>query len=114
MERDPITLSWRDLSAEVKGKRLISNCTGYCKPGEMLAIMGASGAGKTTLLSLLCHKADKQLAISGLVYANNRTFDSSSFYNFGVFVYQNDTLHEILTVRGTLLPMKKPWSSLRS
>ena len=112
LQRDAITLTWQDLSAEVNGKRLISNCTGYCRPGEMLAIMGASGAGKTTLLSLLCHKADKQLSISGNVYANNRTFDSSSFYNFGVFVYQNDTLHEILTVRGTLFPIKKPSSSL--
>lgn len=114
LQRDPITLTWKDLSASVKGKNLISNCTGYCKPGEMLAIMGASGAGKTTLLSLLCQKADKQLSISGNVYANNHTFDSSSFYNFGVFVYQNDTLHEILTVRGKLFPMKKPWSLLRS
>lgn len=108
LQRDPITLTWKNLSAEVNDKSLISNCTGYCKPGEMLAIMGASGAGKTTLLSLLCQKADKQLKISGSVYANNHTFDSSSFYNFGVYVYQNDTLHEILTVRGKHFPIKKP------
>lgn len=69
----------------------------------MLAIMGASGAGKTTLLSIISQKANPQLAINGQVLANNSPFTSSSFYNFGVYVYQDDTLHEMLTVRGSLL-----------
>jgi ABC-type multidrug transport system ATPase subunit len=48
-------------------KTLLKDCQGYCKPGEMLAIMGPSGAGKTTLLSLISKKADPSLAISGEV-----------------------------------------------
>jgi ABC-type multidrug transport system ATPase subunit len=76
----------------------------------MLAIMGASGAGKTTLLSILSHKADPNLHLEGEILANNTPFTSSSFYNFGVYVYQNDILHSSLTVRGTHLLTQKPSS----
>lgn len=79
----------------------------------MLAIMGASGAGKTTLLSILSKKADPQLQLSGCVLANNSPFNSSSFYNFGVYVYQDDTLYENLTVRGTLFDMQRLFTSLQ-
>lgn len=78
----------------------------------MLAIMGASGAGKTTLLSVLCQKADPKLHLEGEVLANNTPFSSSSFYNFGVYVYQNDILHASLTVRGTCFPTQKPFTLL--
>ena len=74
----------------------------------MLAIMGASGAGKTTLLSILSQKADPNLHLQGEVLANHTPFSSSTFYNFGVYVYQNDILHASLTVRGKSFPTKKP------
>ena len=32
---------------------ILKNCTGYCPPGKVTWIMGASGAGKTSLLNLL-------------------------------------------------------------
>ena len=34
-------------------KQILSNITGYARPREMLAIMGASGSGKTSLLNIL-------------------------------------------------------------
>ena len=34
-------------------KKILHNVTGYAKPGEMVAIMGASGSGKTSLLNIL-------------------------------------------------------------
>ena len=37
-------------------KVILNNLSGTVKPGEFLAIMGASGAGKTTLLNYLSAK----------------------------------------------------------
>ena len=34
-------------------KKILHNVTGYARPGEMVAIMGASGSGKTSLLNIL-------------------------------------------------------------
>lgn len=64
--------------------------------------MGPSGSGKTTFLSLLTHKTDRTVAISGSVLANKVEYNAESFYNFGTFVYQNDILYQTLTVRETL------------
>ena len=47
------TLTWSNISGHVKDKPIVQECSGYCKPGQMLAIMGPSGAGKTSLLTIL-------------------------------------------------------------
>ena len=60
-----ISLSWKKLTAKVKGQTILDSSEGYCNPGEMLAIMGPSGAGKTTLLSILAKKASLDINISG-------------------------------------------------
>jgi ABC-type lipoprotein export system ATPase subunit len=36
----------------------LHNVTGYAKPGDMVAIMGASGSGKTSLLNILGQRLD--------------------------------------------------------
>ncbi|KAI1141368.1 ABC-2 type transporter-domain-containing protein [Hypoxylon sp. FL0543] len=50
-------LTWEDLNYDVPvpggTRRLLNSVYGYCKPGELTALMGASGAGKTTLLDVL-------------------------------------------------------------
>jgi len=50
-------LTWEGLNYDVPvpngHKRILNEVYGYCKPGQLTALMGASGAGKTTLLDVL-------------------------------------------------------------
>jgi ATP-binding cassette, subfamily G (WHITE), member 2, SNQ2 len=52
--------TWSDLSYEIPygngSRKLLNNLWGWCKPGELTALMGASGAGKTTLLNSLSQR----------------------------------------------------------
>ena len=43
---------------------------GIAKPGQLVAIMGASGAGKTTLLNILTNRRPGALKVSGEVRVN--------------------------------------------
>ena len=42
--------------------------SGICRPGELIAIMGASGAGKTTLLNVLTARSGGNLRIQGSLF----------------------------------------------
>ncbi|CAF0826300.1 unnamed protein product [Adineta ricciae] len=88
----PVTLTWLDLKAEAppkdKGikrtltkafcpwkevgqpKMLLKGVSGIAKPGQLMAIMGASGAGKTTLLNILTQRRPGNLAVTGDVRVN--------------------------------------------
>jgi hypothetical protein len=52
--------TWEKLcyTVPVKGgnRQLLNSVDGYCKPGTLTALMGASGAGKTTLLDVLADR----------------------------------------------------------
>ena len=70
------------------------------KPGEVLAIMGASGAGKTTLLNALTFRNRGNLQITGDVKINGQTIrDSRELASISGYVQQNDIFIGTLKVK---------------
>jgi ABC-type multidrug transport system ATPase subunit len=53
-----VTLTWSDVCYTIPAKKktpekkILINVSGCVKPGQLLAIMGASGAGKTTMVRM--------------------------------------------------------------
>mmetsp|Transcript_10840 Transcript_10840/g.16461 ORF Transcript_10840/g.16461 Transcript_10840/m.16461 type:complete len:166 (-) Transcript_10840:1565-2062(-) len=102
-----VLLSWRDIRFSVpskldkndrasllnefeeKGRKpVLKGITGVAKPGQVLAIMGASGSGKTSLLNILAQRLalSKGAALRGDVKVNGLPVKAGDFGKFGAFV----------------------------
>lgn len=79
-------------------KKILDNVTGIVRPGEFLAIMGASGAGKTTLLNCLTFRNAGQLKISGERYLNGAKVNTDTLARISGYVQQDDLFISTLTV----------------
>ncbi|KAJ3310131.1 ATP-binding cassette sub- G member 2 [Blyttiomyces sp. JEL0837] len=93
----------KSASMQVKGatKTLLTDVSGYCKPGESLAIMGPSGAGKSTLLDILAYR--KTLGTwDADTHINGAPTSKISFVQSAGYVNSDDLLNEELTTRETL------------
>jgi ABC-type multidrug transport system ATPase subunit len=101
-DHTPTTLQFRNVSYRIGEKQILHNIHGIVKPGEVLAIMGASGAGKTSFLDILARKRKKGL-VEGDFFLNNRKVSDSHFKRVVGFVDQEDTLMSSLTVYETVL-----------
>ncbi|KAL4441911.1 hypothetical protein ABPG74_003662 [Tetrahymena malaccensis] len=81
-------------------KQILSNLTGYFKPG-LNAILGSSGAGKTTFLNILSKRIEKNNKndLIGDLKINNQDYNADSFSKFSGYVMQEDLLLSNLTVK---------------
>ncbi|PYH33974.1 uncharacterized protein BO87DRAFT_436541 [Aspergillus neoniger CBS 115656] len=81
-------------------KQLLHKVSGYARPGQLTALMGASGAGKTTLLDTLAQRK-RTGKIEGTFRLNGEMLDESFERSCG-FVMQQDIHEPFATVREAL------------
>ncbi|KAI0477784.1 ABC-2 type transporter [Xylariaceae sp. FL0804] len=97
-------LTWEDLNYDVPvpggTRRLLNGVFGYCQPGELTALMGASGAGKTTLLDVLAGRKNIGV-IHGDVFVDG-TKPGKEFQRSTSYAEQLDMHDPTQTVREAL------------
>lgn len=101
-DHKPAALHFENVSYSLSGKQILTNIQGAVRPGELLAIMGASGAGKTTFLDILARK-NKRGSVYGDIYVNGEKIPNDDFRSVIGFVDQEDALLPTLTVHETIL-----------
>ena len=69
-------------------KQILTNVSGFAKPKEILAVMGASGSGKTSLLNVIAQRLalTPGAELEGEVKCNNRIVTLHDFGKIGAFV----------------------------
>ncbi|KAL9054386.1 MAG: hypothetical protein Q9162_004188 [Coniocarpon cinnabarinum] len=102
----PASLHFENVSYAVNGKQILNRVQGAVRPGELMAIMGASGAGKTTFLDILARK-NKKGTSTGEFYVNGEIISDSDFRSVIGFVDQDDIMLPTLTVHETILDSAK-------
>ena len=101
-EHVPATLHFSNISYNIGSRTILDNISGTVKPGQVMAIMGASGAGKSTFLDIIARK-EKRGLVGGQTLVNGREVSDSDFKRVMGFVDQEDTLMRTLTVYETVL-----------
>lgn len=102
MDHVPASLYFSNVSYALGERQILDSISGCVKPGQVMAIMGASGAGKSTFLDILARKA-KRGTVSGTTRVNGREVGNAEFKEVVGFVDQEDTLMGTLTVYETVL-----------
>ena len=108
-KKSGVYLKWDNIRLQIKKKKgeyieILKGMSGYAKPGQLYAIIGASGGGKTTLLSILTGRIRGIKSLSsnsecqGKVLLNNIQVDVSDDKELNylskniAFVMQHDLL----------------------
>ena len=82
--------------------RILSDVSGVAKPGDLIAIMGASGSGKTSLLNTLACRNSRNLDVSGFVKINGQQISKDIIKDVSGYVEQNDTFMASMTASEVL------------
>jgi ABC-type multidrug transport system ATPase subunit/ABC-type multidrug transport system permease subunit len=82
-------------------RKLLRGITGYAKPRELTALMGASGAGKTTLMDVISGRTTSG-TITGEILVNGRPKNPAEFSRVMGYVEQQDLHIGLCTVEEAL------------
>jgi len=119
---EQISLAWENLTVKVAGssgsklfgkskgkppRMLVNNVSGVVKPGELVAVMGASGSGKSTFLNAILFRNLGGLDVSGTRYCNGTVVNPQSMTAVSAYVQQDDLFIGTLTPREHLTFMAK-------
>eukprot|EP00127_Corallochytrium_limacisporum_P002444 Clim_evm1s128 gene=Clim_evmTU1s128 len=97
----PFYVTFEDIKCEIGGKEILKGISGFCQPGESLAIVGASGAGKTTLMDIVLSRKNMG-NFSGTTLYNGRELTPFLKKKLG-YVAAECARVPTLTVRETLM-----------
>ena len=99
----PIKQFCKKLDPEIQDFTILDDISGTVKPGQFLAIIGASGAGKTTLLNYISGKdPSKNLKKKGRVLINGVDRSQVAHHKYVGYIQQDDLLMQTLSVRECL------------
>jgi len=103
----PVTVAWRNISyvVPIKGQEdrtLLTEISGFCRPGEMTALMGSSGAGKTTLMDVIAGRKTAG-TMQGEILLNGIPKEDKAFAALVGYCEQQDLHMGFATVRESLL-----------
>ena len=99
----PIQVVFDNLGYEVPTRRILNNISGRIEPGTLVALMGASGAGKTTLLNTLAQRDSGGTVTPETTILFNGQPSSEAVNSRCGFVFQDDLMLSMLTVRETIM-----------
>ncbi|XP_038045152.1 protein white-like [Patiria miniata] len=120
-----ITLLWSDVWVETKVKRrgkiceticgrreeqpkvILRGVSGFARPGNLIAVMGASGAGKSTLMNVLTQHNLGSLEVRGQVSVTDSIEILPCVGEVSTYIQQEDVFVGSLTVREHLLLQAK-------
>ncbi|KAI6228205.1 ABC transporter domain-containing protein [Aphelenchoides besseyi] len=97
-----VYVTWDDVAVKSRKTNvpILKSVSGIARPGQTLALMGASGAGKTTLLNFLMQRNMKGLKMSGqILYNGNTLTNGRGLPRISAYVQQEDLFVGNLTVR---------------
>ncbi|KAM3450788.1 hypothetical protein MY3296_005841 [Beauveria thailandica] len=104
------SFAWENLEVQVRDRvshaplSILSQSSGFVRPGEMLAIMGPSGSGKTSLLNALAHRiAAAGSTTTGDILVNGQPANLKAIRDLSAYVEQEDSLIGSLTVKETMI-----------